>query len=230
MLKSFLHSSVGKKIIMAITGLGMIGFLIGHLAGNLTLLTGNADKFNRYSHFLTSLGALLIAVELGLLLLLLLHMYEGICVAIGKLKARPEGYEEVGNAGGPSRKTLSSRTMIYSGIVILVFVFIHVRSFKYGPGIPEGYVSMAGGAEIRDLHRLVVERFSHPGYVAFYVACMILLGLHLRHAFWSAFQSLGVHHPRYTPILYGIGTALAAVLSIGFLIIPLWVFFSGGSP
>ena len=229
-LRKALWSSVGKKVLMAVTGLGMIVFLVAHLLGNLTLLTGNAESYNAYSHFLLSLGPLLYAIEIGLVLFLVVHAVDGVAVWLDKRKARPEGYAERAAAGGPSRMTLASRTMIWTGAVILVFTFVHLRTFKYGPGMEQGYVTTVNGVRMRDLYRLVVERFGHPGYVSFYVASMLLLGLHLRHGLWSAFQSLGVDHPRWTPLIWVAGALAAAVPALGYLAIPVWMYFRGGVP
>lgn len=222
------RSSVGKKILMAVTGLCLVGFVIAHLAGNFALLLGHADAFNKYSHFLTSLGGLLIAVEIGLVLFFVIHIISGVDVWLEKRRARPVEYEKVAAAGGPSRKTISSTTMIYTGVVLAVFTVLHVITFKYGPGIDEGYVVNLDGQQIRDLYRLVIEVFQKPGYVIWYVAAMTFLLFHMRHGFWSAFQSLGLTHPRYTSLIYTVGVIIAIVVGIGFLAIPVWIYITGG--
>ena len=218
-----LKSSVGKKFIMGATGLAMVIFLIEHLTGNLLLFDTNPDAFNEYSHFLISFGWLLVVVELILLAFFLLHVYSGISVARGRKAARPVRYAKSGDAGGPSKKSFASRTMIFTGLLTFVFVALHLWTFKYGPE----YKTMVDGVEMRDLHRLVYETFSNPLYVAWYVGALLFLGFHLRHGFWSAFQSLGVNHPRYTPIIYSLGICLAIVIAAGFIGIPLWIFFTG---
>jgi succinate dehydrogenase / fumarate reductase cytochrome b subunit len=228
-LSSSLASSVGRKILMSLTGVVLFGFVVGHLVGNLQLLSGDADIFNRYGHFLVSLGGLLVLVELFLIACLAIHVVTALQIAWGKRKARPQAYASVKPAGGKSRKSLGSSTMVYTGLLILVFIVIHVRTFKYGPAEAEGYVTPIDGVEVRDLHRLVVEKFQQIEWVVGYVAAMILLGVHLSHAFWSAFQSLGFYHERYTPVLYSAGRALAVLISLGFLIIPIWIYFSGAS-
>ncbi len=220
---SLLWSSVGKKFIMALTGLAMIVFLVEHLSGNLLLFSRNPEPFNKYSHFLTSFGSVLIVAELILLAVLVFHMISGISVALGKRKARPIGYQKTASAGGPSKKTVASSSMIYTGVLIFVFLAIHLKTFKFGPH----YTATVNGVEMRDLYRLVVEVFQKPGYVLWYVAAMVFLGLHLRHGFWSAFQSLGVNHPRYTSIIYAVGILTAVVLAVGFLAIPVWIYFRG---
>ncbi|MFQ5706087.1 MAG: succinate dehydrogenase cytochrome b subunit [bacterium] len=226
-LSKFVSNSVGKKIVMALTGLAMVVFLVEHLSGNLLLFNKNPEPFNEYSHFLLSFGSILVVAELILLAFLIFHVLSGISVALGKKKARPVGYQQSGNAGKPSKKNTSSTTMIYTGLLTFVFIAIHLWTFKYGPNIEEGYVATVNGTQMRDLHRLVMEVFQKPGYVVWYVAAMIFLGFHLRHGFWSAFQSLGVNHPRYTPLIYSIGIIVAVVLSVGFLGIPIWIYFTG---
>ncbi len=226
---SVLWSTVGKKLIMALTGLAMFLFLIGHLSGNLLLFRGDGTAFNQYSHFLIGLGWLLVAVELVLLAFFLGHAAAGVLTAWGNRKSRPERYNRYASAGEPSRMNVSSKTMIWTGIVLFVFVTLHVYTFKYGPGVEQGYVVEIGGERVRDLHRLVIETFQNPLYVLWYVAAMIFLGFHLRHGFWSAFQSLGAYSPRFTPIINWVGYVFAVILGLGFLAIPVWIYFQGVS-
>ena len=131
--------------------------------------------------------------------------------------------------GHPRRMNISSKTMIWTGLILAVFTVIHLINFKYGPGIEEGYTFVLDGETARDLYRLVAESFAREVYVVPYVLCMILLGYHIRHGFWSAFQSLGVNHPRYTPVIYGIGVLAAIVLGVGFLAIPIWFYIGGAA-
>ena len=227
-LKAILLSSPAKKFYSALTGLFLTGFIVVHLAGNLMLFSPDSDPFNAYAHKLISLGVLLYLAEFVLVAAFLIHAWFGTQETLNNRRARGrQPYAQVADAGDPSRKTLSSRTMIWTGVVIFLFTIIHVKTFKYGPGLAEGYVTTIHGIEMRDLYRLVYEVFSKPLYVIGYVAAMALLGFHLRHGFWSAFQSLGVHHPRYTPLIYGFGVLLAIVLSVGFLVIPVYVFIKG---
>lgn len=228
-ISSIIRSSLGKKIITAVTGLGLYLYIILHLAGNLALLARNPNIFNRYAHFLESFGWLLAVIELGLLAFFLFHILGGILVYISKLKGRPDGYAKYERAGPPSHKTISSTTMIWTGLVIGVFTVLHVITFKYGPGIEQGYVTVVKGVQMRDLYRLVVEVFSNKWYVIWYVAAMIFLGFHLRHAFWSAFQSLGMNNAILTPIFYAAGVILAILLALGFLVLPVFIYFTGGT-
>ena len=208
---------------MAVTGLAMIIFLIEHVSGNLLLYSKNPDPYNKYAHFLISFGWLVIAAELILLAVLLFHVVSGVSISLGKKRARPVGYSKTANAGEPSKKTVASTTMIYTGLITLIFLAVHLKTFKFGPN----YDTVVDGQTIRDLHKLVMETFQKPVYVLGYVASMIFLGFHLRHGFWSAFQSLGIHHPRYTPIIYTVGMIVAVVVAVGFLGIPIWVYFTG---
>ena len=215
-----LRSSVGKKMIMGLTGLLLVLFLIEHLTGNFLLLLPDKAPYNKYAHFLTSFGWLLIAAELILLAVFLAHVLSAISVTLRNRQARPQRYVKTAGAGPPSRKNLASLTMIYSGVILFVFLAIHLKTFKFGPYYP----FHVDGQEMRDLYRLVAEVFSRPGYVVWYAAAMILLGFHLRHGFWSAFQSLGLYHPRWTPVIYGIGIFVAFVLALGFIGIPIWIY------
>ncbi|MCG8606576.1 succinate dehydrogenase cytochrome b subunit [bacterium] len=218
-----IRSSVGKKLVMAITGLAMTIFLVEHLSGNLLLLSSNPDPYNKYADFLLSFGSLLIVAEVILIAILVFHVFSGISVARGKAAARPERYHKKADAGGASKKSIASSTMIYTGIITFVFLAIHLKTFKFGPY----YTAVVDGKEIRDLHRLVGEVFQNPYYVIWYVGALVFLGFHLRHGFWSAFQSLGVHHPRYTPLIYIIGIVTAVILTVGFVGIPIWFYFTG---
>lgn len=212
---------------MAITGLLLILFVIVHLLGNLSIFAG-AKAFNSYSHFLISTGPGVIIAEIGLLLIFIIHVIYATAVYLENRAARPEKYKKLKSKGDPSKKTLASVSMIFTGLTLLVFIVLHVKTFKYGPGIAEGYaVSYSAGHQIRDLHRLVVEVFHKPLYVIWYVFALVLMGFHFRHGFWSAFQSLGVAHPKYTQIIYSFAFVLAALLAIGFIFIPVLVYFGG---
>lgn len=220
------RSSVVKKLVSGATGLALIVFIIGHLSGNLLLLVG-AEAFNGYAHFLHTFlhGAFVYVVEAGLLLVFLLHIVSGVRVWLDKRRARPDSYRVVADAGGPSQKTLSSRTMIVTGLVLMVFVVIHVGMFRVYPIEQAGYVTTIAGDEARDLYRWVVEWFQDPWVVAGYVGVMLFLGFHLRHGFWSAFQSVGANNPRWMPVLTTMGVLFAVVMAMGFLILPLYLFF-----
>ena len=217
-----LSSSIGTKFILAVTGLLMFGFLVGHLAGNLLLFAGDAT-YNRYSHKLIT-NPLLIPMELFLVAVLLVHVYKAVTMTLRNRRARPIAYARKEMAGAPSRKTLASSTMIYSGIFLLIFLVLHLKTFKYGPHYAVEVNGGASAAGMRDLALLAQEVFSDPLYVAFYVVAMVILGWHLRHGFASAFQSLGIDHPAVTPQILRAGTIAAAAIAGGFALIPIAIF------
>lgn len=220
-LKAF-SSSVGTKLLISLTGLALFLYLVLHLVGNALVFLG-PETFNQYSHTLLS-SPLLVPVELGLLAVFLAHIYKTVTSLLDNRRARPVRYVNKRWAGKPSRKSIASSTMIVSGLVIVLFVIIHVKGFKYGP-----YYEVSG-SHVRDLYRMEMENFSRPILVAFYVVCMALVGFHLWHGFSSAFQSLGADTPRGTPRVLALGKALALAIAGGFLIIPLWAYFAGGRP
>lgn len=219
-------SSLGKKFITGITGFGLFVFIVIHLGGNLLLLVGS-DAFNAYAHYLhTALhGWFLHVARAGLLAFFLFHVVSGLAVYRDKLRARPERYEKMADAGGASRKTLSSRTMAFSGLVILAFLVLHVAHFRFGPGLEQGYVTEVNGVEMRDLYRLVVEEFNKPLIAYAYVGVMLLLGMHVRHGFWSMFQSLGLARPNTVAFLSGLGLVFGVALAVGFILVPLYILY-----
>ncbi len=221
---SLFNTSIGRKVITGLTGLGLVGFVIGHLLGNLTLFFG-PEAFNAYAHKLESLGPILYVIEIGLIAVFVFHIFYAIAVTSQNRGARKSKYVESGTKGKPSRKNLSSQTMIYTGVVLALFTVIHVWMFKFGPGMAAGYSYELHGEYTRDLYTLVAEWFQNPWVVLGYVAVTVLLGVHIRHGFWSAFQSLGAYHPKYTPLIYGAGVILAVLLALGFLALPVFMFF-----
>jgi succinate dehydrogenase / fumarate reductase cytochrome b subunit len=222
-LRQVAWSSVGKKVITGVTGLALFGFVIVHLLGNLTLFIG-PEAFNGYAYFLEHAlhGWLIYAFEVVLIAFFLFHIAAAVTVAwLDKRRARPTGYAMVRDAGGGSRKTLSSRTMIYTGIILLVFVVIHVKMFKFAD---HPLITRSDGHAMKNLYAVVVDAFNDPLIVAAYVAVMILLGFHLRHGVWSAFQSLGWASERSLPLLTGLALVFAVLLAVGFLILPIYIF------
>lgn len=218
-LARFLTSPVGRKILMALTGLLLSGFLVTHLAGNFLIFAG-AESFNGYSHALTS-NPLIYIAEMALLALFVAHFASGILLYRKNQMARPVPYASQESAGHTSHKTLASTYMIFSGLFLLLFVPLHVKGFKFGT-----YYETAGAEPIRDLHRLVVETFANPLYVLFYVVAMVIVGFHLYHGVGSAFQSLGID---YRKGWLKFGRGFAVVIAGGFLIIPVILYLFGAS-
>lgn len=212
-------TSVGTKILIGVTGFALFLYLITHIAGNALVFLG-AETFNDYSHTLIS-NPLIPIIEVGLLVIFLIHIYKTVRMVIANQKARPVAYARKKYAGPPSRKSLASSTMIFSGLWLLLFVVIHVRTFKYGPE----YQTASG---VRDLYRLEMENFSNPLTVVFYVLSMIVVGSHLWHGVASALQSLGADHPVWTPRIRAAGKVSAIAITVGFVVIAVWAYFTGG--
>lgn len=223
-LLSALNSQVGRKIMTGITGIGLMLFLIGHLAGNLSIF-GTAGAFNAYTAKLMSLGPLLYVIEAGLAFFFLYHTVLGVSIWLNKRKARPEGYKKYQTKGGPSHQSIASRSMIITGSVILIFLILHIIHFKFGAE----YTTMLNGEEVRDLRRLVIEEFQKTWVVVGYVGVLALAILHLSHGFWSAFTSLGMKHGEKSKKVQMGAYAFAIILMLGFIFIPLYIYFTGGT-
>ena len=221
-IKAF-QSQVGRKILTGLTGLLLVFFIIFHLAGNLAVF-GEPNAMNAYSQFLHSLGPLLWVARIGLLALFVIHAWIGISIWLKKRKARPQGYEVYSSKGGPSKQSLSSRSMAFPGVVLLVFVVIHINTFALGD---MGEV-MIDGQMTHDIKTLVLDTFQSPVYAFGYTVVMILLGVHLGHGIWSAFTSLTVKSKKASAIIYTVGAVAAFLLAVGFLFIPLYIYFGGG--
>lgn len=210
----FLESSIGKKIMVALAGLLLCGFLITHLAGNLFLFVGGS-AFNRYAQMLES-NPLLPLAEGGLFVLFLIHIALSVRARMANMAARPVAYQVSADKGG---RTPGSRTMAVSGSLILLFIIIHVATIKY----------QVGGAKGPDLFAHVTGWFANPLYAGFYVLALIGVGLHLSHGVQSAFQTLGVNHPRYTPLIRKAGLAFAALIALAFASMPIYFCIAGGA-
>jgi len=217
-----LSSLITTKLIVGTTGILLFLYLIVHIAGNLMVFLGQ-DSFNRYSYMLVS-NPLVGPVEIGLVIIVLIHLFKAIGMTLQNRAARPTPYAMKKMAGGTSQKSLASSTMIVTGLALLVFIPIHVAMFKYGPEYPYGTTGM------RDLYRLEVENFHSPLAVALYVLAMIVVGFHLWHGVASSFQSLGLSGPRFTPAVRKAGKISAVLIAGGFITIAVWVFLYGARP
>ena len=208
----FWESTNGKKVIMGLTGFILFAFVVGHMLGNMQIYAG-ADKFNGYGHFLHGVPELLWMVRIGLLAAVGLHIWASIGLAGRKLKARPVGYAVRHN----TESTYASRTMYWSGPILLAFIIYHLLHLTTGT-IHPGSTYQEG-----DVYRNTVGGFQVWYVAAWYIFAQILLGLHLRHGVWSMFQSLGINHPRHTPILQKFAIVFAVVVTAGFISIPVSV-------
>ena len=210
--RGFWASTNGKKIVMAITGALLFLFVIGHMLGNLQVFEG-PEKLNAYGHFLHGIPEILWAVRIGLLVAVVLHIWASVQLAVRKTQARPVGYAKKDNIAS----SYASRTMYWSGPILLAFIIYHLLHLTAGV-IHPGTDFVEG-----DVYHNVVAGFQVWWVSAWYILSMILLGLHIRHGAWSMFQSVGFNHPRHTPILNKAAAAFAIVIVLGYISIPLSV-------
>ena len=206
----FWASTVGKKIVMAVTGVILFGFVIGHLAGNLQVYEGPA-KLNAYGAFLHSIGEILWPVRIILLICIALHIIATVQLALRKKRARPIGY---------SRKqaiasSYASRTMYWSGPIVLAFIIFHLLH------LTAGYIHPGAAYIEGDVYHNVVSGFQVWWVSLSYIVAISLLGLHLRHGLWSMFQTLGFHHPRYMKRLKTAAGLVSFAIFWGFVSIPI---------
>ena len=184
-----LGSSVGKKMLMAVTGLGMTGFLAVHLLGNVMAFAG-AEAFNGYAAKLHSLQPYLSVFNIGLATFGLVHIVVGIILFFENLKARPTRYKVYQNPGG---RTFGSNTMPYTGVLILIFVIFHLLKFTFVD------------KSVTPIYQQMAATFANPLWVIMYVAAMVIVAVHISHGFWSLFQTFGINHPRYMPLIMKLG-------------------------
>lgn len=221
----FLTSSIGKKIIMALTGLFLISFLLIHLIGNLQLIKDDGgEAFNKYAYFMTH-NPLIKTVSYLLYASILLHAIQGIILWQSNKAARGANRYAVHFVRPAER---ASRNMAWAGIIILVFVLLHMWQFwlqmKLGR-IP--YVEYANyDHPVKDLYTLVSQAYENFAYVLFYVISMVVVGWHLWHGFWSSFQTLGLSHKKYTPIINILGMAYSVLVPLLFAVIPIWMYLN----
>ncbi|PWN06557.1 succinate dehydrogenase cytochrome b subunit [Rhodohalobacter mucosus] len=216
-------SQVGRKLLTGATGVFLVLFVIFHLGGNLAVF-GEPDAMNRYSMVLHNFGPLLWFARVGLLAVFLIHTWIGISIWLRRRKARPNKYEVYSSKGGPSRQSLSSQSMAFTGVVLFVFVIFHINTFALGD---TGTV-VIDGQETHDIKTLVLDTFQNPVYAFGYAFVMLLLGTHLGHGVWSAFTSLGMTSKKASAVMYTVGSLIAVLLAVGFLFIPIYIYFGGG--
>ncbi len=217
----YLMSAIGRKQVMALTGLIWSGFVLTHMAANM-LIIFSPEAYNKYSHALIS-NPLIYIAEAALVFTILGHIVNGIWLAIENRKAKAQ--KNSMSPSGEKAPRIQSKWMVYHGTLIAVFIVYHLITFKYGTYYSITYPVVG---EVRDLHRLVIEVFQSPAYVAFYLVCMVAVGLHLSHGFYSSFATLGLYHPRYSPMLSKFGYVYGVIIAAGFIVQPLYVFFLAG--
>jgi succinate dehydrogenase / fumarate reductase cytochrome b subunit len=214
-------SSIGRKQLVAVTGLLLCGFLVSHLSGNFILLMG-PDAFNLYGHKLASLGPVLYVVETILAVIFLVHL--GLAFKLNLENAKSRGKYTLKTKTGRGT-TFMSQTMPYTGLVLLAFLVTHLLNLKFGPY----YTTNVGGVEMRDLYKVTMEHFSSLGNVVWYVVAMTCAAIHTAHGFASAFQSLGWNHGKYFSNVKRLGYLYAILVGGGFAFLSIWAYLKGVS-
>jgi succinate dehydrogenase / fumarate reductase cytochrome b subunit len=216
-------SSLGRKLMMALTGLFLITFITVHLIGNLQLLKGDDGKsFNLYAEFMTT-NPLIKTVSYVNYTCILVHVIWALMLTVRNRAAR--GPEHYAVSSGKSSKW-TSRNMGILGTIILIFIVIHLRQFwaqMHWGGIP---TVLYDGKEVKDLYNVVAIAYQNLWYVALYVFCMGVLAFHLWHGFASAFQTLGLNHAKYNPVIHFVGKAFSIIVPALFAWIPIKMFLN----
>ena len=245
------NSGIGKKVIMSLTGIFLILFLLVHLIGNLQLMKSDEGlSFNQYAVFMTT-NPLIKIISWGLYLIILFHAVKGLIMAYENKNKRTQKYAV---DAGSTNSHWTSRNMGIIGTMVLVFIMVHMSGFwfKYkfgetpwtqyiteiasgqtetvditGQGFTENRVFYTDTHEVviaKDLYKEVLNTYKNEFFVLFYVFCMFAVGFHLWHGFESAFQSLGINHPKYTPLIKITGKAFSVLVPFGFALIPLYMY------
>jgi succinate dehydrogenase / fumarate reductase, cytochrome b subunit len=219
---TFFGSSIGKKLLMSLTGLFLIVFLLVHLIGNLQLLNNDSGvSFNVYARFMTT-NPVIKFTSYGLYFFILLHAFVGLLIAYHNKSAKGQGYAVANH----NKTTWASKNMALLGTLILAFIFIHMGDFwfkmKTGQLPMVTYPGVEG--EMNDLYLRVATAFENPLLIGCYLIGLAILAFHLYHGFESAFQTLGLNHRKYSPAIKSVGRAYAILIPLGFAIIPLWHF------
>ncbi|MFA6234844.1 MAG: succinate dehydrogenase cytochrome b subunit [Bacteroidota bacterium] len=218
-LVRFFQSTILSKVVMAGTGLLLVLFILGHMAGNLQMHLGQ-EKMNVYAQTLQHLGGALWVIRAVLLLFLVLHIITSIRLKALNLSARPQAYAFKNTV----KATLASRTMIWTGVMIALFLTYHLLHFTVKATNPQ-YGGLFDSLGRHDVYSMVIFGYQNILISIVYIAAMCLLGFHLIHAIESMFQTLGVNHPKYNSFIHGFSVTLSLVIVIGFISIPLGVIF-----
>lgn len=226
-LGRFLTSSIGQKLVMSLTGLFLITFLAVHLLGNFQLLASDGGQaFNEYAYFMTT-NPVIKFISYGLYAFILIHTVQGLTLWAKNRSARgTQGYAvKVNRTAGASKASFRMGAL---GTIILVFILVHLYQFWLQMKL--GHIEMVNYAgsnhAVKDLYTLVAAAYNNPLFVAFYVGSMLFIGLHLWHGFQSAFQTLGLNHKKYSPLIKVVGQFYSVVVPLGFAIIPILMYLN----
>ena len=211
-ISGFFRSSIGKKVVMALTGVILFGFVIGHMVGNMQIFLGR-EVLNEYAVFLRAFGhgGGLWVARTVLIVSAALHVWAAAALTRANMAARPVGYRLRENR----ESTIASRTMRITGVLLVGFLFYHLADFTFGGQNPS--------FRPHDVYHNVIASFSVPWISGLYIVAMLLLGLHLYHGVWSMLQTLGLHHPRYNPMRQAFAAIITIVIVGGNISFPLAV-------
>ena len=213
----FLQRSVGQKFLVGLTGLGLCLYVLIHVSGNMLIFAGS-ERYNLYAHGLHEFF-LIEALEIALLVSFAGHIVLALWLGWKNRSARGEKYKYP--ASGDKKSALTHALLVFQGMALLAFLVWHLLTFKFGPY----YEISHNGQTMRDIYRLVVEVFQNPLYVMGYSLALCILSIHLGRGFSASLRSLGVSHPRYIPWLEKFGWLFSALVSLGFLSQPFYVYF-----
>jgi len=214
-------SSIGRKLVMSLTGLFLCSFLVVHLGGNLCLFVPDGGlTFNAFTNFMEH-NILIRILEIGLFAGFIIHILQSIPITFKNQKARPVPYQI---SAGQQTSTWASRNMGLLGTIIFIFLIIHLRDFFWDLKFHDEKFRRDGMGNV-DLYTVVVSVFQIWYYSLLYVIAMLALGYHLWHGFQSAFQTLGIRHQKYTPVIKGVGIVYTLAITIGFISMPVYFYF-----
>lgn len=222
----FLTSSIGRKLLMSLTGLFLIVFLIVHLLGNVQLLLDDGGKsFNVYAKFMTT-NPVIQFTSIGLYFFILLHAIQGLLLWRKNVAARGSQGYAVKVTRATNTNAGFAKNMGWLGTIILVFLLLHMYQFWLQMKMGTTPMATYDGEQVKDLYTLVATAFANPVYVVVYVVSMLIISFHLWHGFQSAFQTLGINHKKYTPFIQFLGKAYSILVPLGFAIIPIWMYLN----
>lgn len=224
-LTNFFTSSLGRKVIMSLTGIFLITFLVVHLIGNLQLLLHDGgDQFNIYAAFMTT-NPLIKTTSYLLYFGILLHAVQGWLIWSKNRAARGSQRYAVHVTRATNTNASAAKNMGWLGTIIAVFLVLHLYQFWLQMKLGTLDPVTIDGETVKNLYIPVAAAFSNIGYVIFYVVCMIVIAFHLYHGFQSAFQTLGLNHRRWSPLIKLVGTIYSILIPLGFAIIPIYFYF-----
>ncbi len=211
---TFFRSSIGSKFLMALTGILLLFFVLGHMTGNLLIFQG-AEALNAYAHWLHDHPKFLWTSRIVLLAIFVIHVTTAIRLKLENMAARPVSYVK----GRTLKATLASRSMVFTGLLLLAYILFHLLHFTLGV-VQKDATGPSGPGGEKDVYAMVVTSFGNPVYAAGYILAIALLWLHLWHGIASFFQTMGWSHPRWTPLFTFLGKALSLLIFLGYVSVP----------